>query len=171
MGLIRLGRKETSEDVIDDITFIQDMKHTKAGAWDRWDILLAASGYGWAYMIDTAAYLEGADLGPLHTLTASEMANLPETELIKAYRESGTDLKHFEPLQTERGQLAAGGFSRVLKSPVKIVWYNQTRVLTVYVPFEDEALIRRYVESVIRRNFGTKDEMKNAKPIPEKKTA
>lgn len=171
MGLIRLSRNKqtSSDDIIDDITYIQDLRHSKAGAWDQYDILLAARGYGWDYMTDTAAYLEKADLGPYDTLTVAEMANMPEKEIIQEYRDSGKDLKHFEGLQYERGQLAAGGISKALKSPVKIVWFNQTRVIRFFVTFEDETLIRKYAESVIRRNFGTKDEMKSAKPIPEKK--
>ena len=32
---------------------------------------------------------------------------------------------------------------------------------------DDEVLIKKYVETVIRRTFGTKDAMKLAKPIPK----
>ena len=63
--------------------------------------------------------------------------------------------------------LAVGGISRVLKAPVKIVWFNQTRILRFFTPVGDEQLMTRYIETVIRRTFGTKDAMKLAKPVPK----
>ena len=63
--------------------------------------------------------------------------------------------------------LAIGGISRTLKMPVKIVWFNQTRVLRFFTPVDDEMLLTKYIETVIRRTFGTKDAMKLAKPVPD----
>ena len=63
--------------------------------------------------------------------------------------------------------LAIGGISRTLMMPVKIVWFNQTRVLRFFTPVDDEILLTKYIETVIRRTFGTKDAMKLAKPVPD----
>ena len=141
------------------------MKHIH-GSWQQYDILLAASGYGWDYMVDTAAYMESADLDSISTITTAEMANMPEKELIDAYKKTQGSIRDFKRLSVEKGQLAVGGISRVLKAPVKIVWFNQTRVLRVFTTVDDELLITKYIETVIRRTFGTENSMKLAKPVP-----
>jgi hypothetical protein len=38
-------------------------------------------------------------------------------------------------------------------------------VLRVFSQIKDETLITKYVETIIRRTFGTKDAMKLAKPV------
>lgn len=156
-----------STDMLDDISFIQEMKHIH-GAWQQYDVLLAARGYGWDYMVDSAAYMESADLDDISTVTVAEMANMPATELIEYYREYSGNLKEFAQLSEEQGELAVGGISRVLKCPVKIVWFNQSRVLRLFTIIDDEVLLTKYIETVIRRTFGTKDAMKLAKTVPKK---
>lgn len=153
--------------MIDDISYIQAIKHIP-GVWQQYDVLLAAMGYGWGMMVDWATYMESADLDGVSTLTVAEMANMPETELIDDYRQCGRNLNEFDKLSVERGQLAIGGISRVLRAPVKIVWFNQTRVLRVFTLIDDEQLLTKYIETVIRRTFGTADAMKLAKPVPKK---
>ena len=155
-----------SSEMLDDISFIQELKHLR-GAWQQYDVLLAARGYGWQMMVDWAAYMKAADLDAISTVTVAEMANLPETELIGDYRQCGGGLKAFDKLSAEKGQLAIGGISRALRAPVKIVWFNQSRVLRVFTLIDDEPLVTRYIETVIRRTFGTKDAMKLAKPVPK----
>lgn len=150
------------EALLDDVSFIQDMKHIP-GTWQQYDVLLAARGYGWDYMVDSAAYMAAADLDAVSTLTVAEMANMPETELIEAYKTAGGSIRDFPPLASETGQLAIGGISRTLKVPVKLVWFNQTRVLRLFTWVGDETLVRKYIETVIRRTFGTKDAMKRAR--------
>ncbi len=156
-------KTEMCEEMLDDVSYIEDMKHTMNGVWQQYDVLLASRGYGWDYMVDTAAYMESADLDSISTITTSEMADMPETELIGAYRKTQGSIKHFDRLSVEQGQLALGGISRVLKAPVKIVWFNQTRVLRFFTPIDDDILMTKYVETVIRRTFGTGDAMKLAK--------
>ena len=48
---------------------------------------------------------------------------------------------------------------------VKIVWLNQTRVLRMFTPVNDEELLTRYAETVIRRSFGTAEAMKKYKKV------
>ena len=154
-----------NEELIDDVTYIREIKHIR-GKWQQYDVLLEARGYGWDYMVDTAAYMEGADLDNVSTVTTAPMGNMPETEHINEYRASQKSLKEFEPLSVEQGQLAIGGISRVLKAPVKIVWFNQTKILRVFSLVDDDVLMTKYIETVIRRTFGTPDEMKLAKLVP-----
>ena len=162
-----VNSQTTEEETIDDISFIKEMKHIRSGVWQQYDILLAAQGYGWEMMVGWAAYMESADLDAISTITVSELANMPSTELIDEYRKITGGLKSFKELSRERGMLAIGGISRTLKMPVKIVWFNQTRVLRFFTPVDDEILLTKYIETVIRRTFGTKDAMKLAKPVPD----
>ena len=158
--------ESAAEPMLDDVTFIQDMKHIP-GVWHQYDVLLAARGYGWGMMVDWANYIMTADLDAVSTITTAEIANAPETELIDKFRKAGTNLKQFDELANEKGVLAVGGISRTLKAPLKIVWFNQTRVLRLFTPDGDETLMRKYIETFIRRTFGTENAMKLAKPIPK----
>lgn len=53
----------------------------------------------------------------------------------------------------------------IIGGPVKIVWLNQTRVLRMFTPVNDEELLTRYAETVIRRSFGTAEAMKKYKKV------
>ena len=75
-------------------------------------------------------------------------------------------LQNFDKLDKEMGSLSIAGHSRTLNDDVKIVWYNQTNVLRVFTHINDETLVTKYVETFIRRTFGTPDAMKLAKPVP-----
>ena len=46
--------------------------------------------------------------------------------------------------------------------PVKIVWYNQTSALRFFTPENDDDRMNRYIETMIRRTFGTDDAMKKS---------
>ena len=158
------------EEELDDVFYIRDSRHTSSGPWQQYDYLLASRPYGWGYMVAQADYMAEADLKDVGTVTTAEMANMPETELIESLRSCGNRIADMPELQFERGQLAVGGMSRVLGlCPLKIVWFNQTNVLRIFtVPNNDELLLR-YAETVIRRSFGTPDAMKKAKPVPAPK--
>ena len=60
--------KAGTEEILDDISYIQEMKHIR-GPWQQYDVLLAARGYGWDTMVDWAAYMEPADLDAISTIT------------------------------------------------------------------------------------------------------
>lgn len=166
MNFFHKKGKAGTEEILDDISYIQEMKHIR-GPWQQYDVLLAARGYGWNTMVDWAAYMESADLDAISTITTAEMVNMPSTELIDQYRKEPNGIKNFAALKEEKGLLAIGGISRMLKAPVKIVWFDQTRVLRFFTPIDDEELLTKYIETAIRRTFGTKDAMKKAKPVPK----
>lgn len=51
---------------------------------------------------------------------------------------------------------------------MKIVGINQTEALRFFTSVDNDLLIKKYVETVIRRTFGTKHTMKLGKPIPDR---
>lgn len=157
-----------TDEYIDDITFIRAMKHIPSAPWHQYDILLAARGYGWENMIEWADYMSEADLENISEVTVGSMG-VTSNNITKSYLQNGGKCSRTPELSTECGILTVAGISKVLKAPLKIVWINQTQVLRFFTLIDDEALVSRYAETTIRRNFGTKDAMKLGKPIPEGK--
>ena len=161
-----------AETMLDDISYIQEIKHLHGNAgnvvWQQYDILLAAQHYDWETIVDWAAYMESADINMIESVVVADLAEARGTELAHVYNQNKVGLKNFEKLKTEKARLSIYGHSHTLNSSVQIVWFNQTRVLRVFTLIDDEIYITRYVETLIRRTFGTKDAMKLAKPIPKK---
>ena len=160
-----------AETMLDDISYIQEIKHLHENAgnvvWQQYDILLAAQHYDWETIVDWAAYMESADINMIESVIVADLAEAIGTELVHVYNQDKVGLKNFDKLKEEQGSLGIAGHSRALNGPVKIVWYNQLNVLRLFTTIDDELLIKKYVETVIRRTFGTKDAMKLAKPIPK----
>jgi len=154
-------------DEIDDLSYIRSIKHLMCGPWNQYDILLAASRYGWDYMVESADYLDNVDIDNIGTISVSTMIGTDETEYIDEYRASGESISSMESLKNEGSALGIGGMSKCIGGPVKIVWINQTNILRVFTTFDDEEKVNRYIETVIRRTFGTPDEMKKAKAVEE----
>ena len=159
------------ETMLDDISYIQEIKHLHGNAgnvvWQQYDILLAAQHYDWWTMVDWAAYMESADINMIESVVVADLAEAIGTELVHMYNQDKVGLKNFEKLKEEQARLSIYGHSHTLNSSVQIVWFNQTRVLRVITHIDDEIYITKYVETLIRRTFGTKDAMKLAKPIPK----
>lgn len=155
-----------AEEYLDDITFIREMKHIPAKPWHQYDILLAARGYGWDMIIDWADYMATADLEHITQVTTGSMG-AQEKNITESYNNSNGKCFGTPELKVEMGVLSIAGMSKTLKAPMKIVWINQTRMLRLFTMVNDEALITKYVETVIRRTFGTENAMKLGKPIPE----
>lgn len=101
-------------------------------------------------------------------MSISEIMGENEKELIDAFNASGKSIKAMKSLREEAGALGIGGMSKLVGAPVKIVWINQTGVIRIMTPINDEDLLTRYAESVVRRNFGTPDAMKKVKLNAEK---
>lgn len=160
---------QAAESVLDDTSYIQEMQHLsgKVGyvLWQQYDILLAARPYGWETMVDWADYMETADFDSIDSMVIGAPGE-QDIELAHVYNQNKVGLKNFDRLAKEQGSLSIAGHSRTLNDSVKIVWFNQTRVLRVFSLINDETLITKYVETLIRRTFGTSDAMKLAKPVP-----
>lgn len=163
----RQKKRIVTESFIDDDSYIESIQYLsgKVGiwVWQQYDILLAAQPYVWETMVDLAAYLETADINPIDSLTVSDMPNDEAVELSHVYNQSKVGLKNFDKLKDERGVLSISGHSHTLNNDVKIVWFNQSRGLRLFTRSNDETLVRKYVETLIRRTFGTPDAMKLAK--------
>jgi len=161
-----------AETMLDDISYIQEIKHLHENAgnvvWQQYDILLATQHYDWETIVDWAAYMESADINMIESVIVADLAEAIGTELAHVYNQNKVGLKNFEKLKKEKARLSIYGHSHTLNSSVQIVWFNQTRVLRVITHIDDEIYITKYVETLIRRTFGTKDAMKLAKPIPQK---
>lgn len=165
MGLMDIFRtkKNSESDIIEDMSYIADLHHIK-GPWHQYDFLLASQGYGWDYIIDSADYMIHSDLEQIGTISITKSLDSNMEELMDEFHSVGCVIKKMTTLSEEASTLGVGGISKMIGYPVKIVWINQSRVLRLFTPIDDEDLLARYAESVIRRNFGTKDAMKKAKP-------
>ena len=158
------------EPMLDDVSYIREIKRQPfiwaQVTWQQYDILLAARPYWWEAMVDWAAYMETADIESIESLIVSAPGE-EDTELAQEYNQNKVGLKNFDRLTKEMGSLSIAGHSRSLNDHVKIVWYNQTNVLRVFTHISDETLVTKYVETFIRRTFGTPDAMKLAKSVPQ----
>ena len=146
-----------ADTMLDDTSYIQEMKHLhgKVGfvTWQQYDILLATQPYGWETMVDWAAYMESADFDKIDSIIVADLNVDNGIELAHVYNQNKAGLKNFERLAEEKGSLSIAGHSRMLNDSVKIVWFNQTRVLRLFTHINDEPLITKYVETLIRRTF------------------
>ena len=159
---------QEAEIMLDDVSYIQEIKqlYGKVGIafWKQYDVLLATQHYGWDTIVDWAAYMESADIDKIDSIIVADLTDDSGIELAHVYNQNKGGLKNFERLKEEHGILSIAGHSRTLNDSVKIVWYNQTRALRVFTHIHDDVLITKYVETLVRRTFGTKDAMKLAKP-------
>lgn len=160
---------QIAPDRLNDITFIRDMKRFECGGWQQYDILLDAKPYGWTFAVDLADYISHAELKNISTLTVSRSPRGAETELLGAYHKCGSEIKQVYELAQEGSSLGIGGISDILGGPLKIVFFNQTNVLRMFAMTTDEELIKRYTETLVRRTFGTADQMKLGMPRKEDK--
>lgn len=183
-GCVHLGRKrydapftqqeetETSEktagEYLDDITFIRDMKHAVSGPWHQYDVLLAARGYGWDFMVRWADYMASADISNISEVLAGELQGRM-VNMTEQFRKNGNKLEGLAEISAERGTLSIAGNSQALQKPVKLVWINQTNTVRLFTLEEDALLVRKYVETAARWSFHTENAMKLGKPIPEDK--
>ena len=106
----------------------------------------------------------------LHSGDEASFRKMPgenDLELAHVYNQNKVGLKNFERIKEEYASLGISGRSRTLNDSVKIVWFNQTRILRIFTPINDETLITKYAETIIRRTFGTPDAMRLAKPVTQ----
>ena len=150
-----------ADTMLDDTSYIQEMKHLFGNVgiafWQQYDILLATQPYGWDTMVDWVAYMESSDIDKIDSIIVGDLNVDNGIELAHVYNQNKVGLKNYERLKEECGMLSIAGHSRTLNDSIKIVWANQTRVLRLFTHINDETLITKYVETVIRRTFCTKE--------------
>ena len=160
--------EKAAEEYLDDITFIQDLKHTVSGQWHQYDVLLAARGYGWDFMIRWADYMASADISHISEVVVGNLGGRNEN-ITESFLKNENKLAGLAEISTERSMLSIAGNSQVMHTLMKIVWVNQTNTFRLFTLEKDELLIKKYVETAVRQSFHTKDAMKLGKPIPERK--
>lgn len=164
-------RDVPASDYLDDVTFIKIMRHIAVpdSVWQQYDVLLDAQSYGWDTMKDWADYMASADLEQITEVETGTMGT-EKQNVTQSYTAHGGKCKETPELDVEQGMLSIAGISRILQLPVKIVWINQTRILRLFTIKEDDLQMRKYVETMARRSFGTENAMKLGKPAPSKET-
>lgn len=152
-------------EFLDDVTFITGLRHiaTPDGCWQQYDVVLSASGYGWDMMKDWADYLSRADLEHISEVNTGIMGSAKS--VTQSYIDHGERCAQLPELDVEQGILSIVGMSRVLCAPVKVVWINQTNQLRLFTTVDNELTVKKYIETMVRRNFGTENAMKLGKPI------
>lgn len=161
------GKNKKEADRLSDVSFIQSVEHIE-GPWHQYDFTLAARGYSWGYILDTAEYLIHTDLLNVGTVSLSPGIGEPDRECVREFRECGESFKAMPSLKDEGSALGIGGESRALGGmALKIVWFNQSNLIRLFIHLDDEDQLTRYAETVVRRTFGTDDAMKKAKPLPK----
>lgn len=159
--------KNLPTDFLDDITFIREIKHIPAGPWHQYDVLLESSCYGWDMMKDWADYMAEADLEHISQVTSGSRGE-QAIDVTASYLSNGGKCKNTPELNVVMGMLSVAGTSKTLTAPMKIVWINQTQVLRFFTLLDDELMVKKYVETMVRRTFETENAMKLGKPIPKK---
>ena len=151
---------------LDDYAFVGDVNHIVNGPWHQYDIVLNARGYGWDYAVDWVAYLANADLKNISEVTVGNMG-ISSSDITASWVSNNFDFKNTPELSVEAGTLSVAGMSSTIGAPTKIVLFNQTHVMRLFTLVDDETLIRKYVETCVRRSFGTENAMKLGKPFPQ----
>lgn len=169
MGLFDLFKNKEKKEAPakeENISYIREIEHI-VGPWHQYDIILAARGYGWEYILDSAEYMIKADLMNIGTVSLSSDTSTLDKECIAEFRECENSIRKMDILKEEGLLLGVGGMSKTFGGmPLKIVWLNQTNIIRIMTPVDDEAAIGLYAETVIRRSFGTPDAMKAYRKIP-----
>lgn len=159
-------------EYLEDISFIRNMHHISPGGtiWQQYDVVLDARGYGWDMMKDWADYMAEADLEQISQVTAGTLG-AQEQNITDSYASHGGKCKQTPELETEQGFLSIAGTSKVLGAPMKIVWINQTNTLRFFTLDKSDFRMLKYIETMVRRTFGTADAMKLGKPLEEEEPA
>lgn len=106
----------------------QLMHTAAAGPWKQFDYRWPHR-FGYDYMLRSAQWLMDHGL-PARTLTTAAITGTPETEHAQQLQE-GLSLK--ECAGREAGVLALGGFDEGVHGMLKIVWFNQTDLVRVFI--------------------------------------
>ncbi|MCQ2497239.1 MAG: hypothetical protein MJ131_11685 [Lachnospiraceae bacterium] len=101
------------------------------------------------------------DLVNIGTISVTQLAGSQAKEYISAYKANGENIDLIDELKKEASMLGVGGMSRALGGiPLKIVWINQTNLIRIMTPANDTEFMICYMETVIRRSFGSADALK-----------
>lgn len=160
-----MTQNNNNANVLDEASYIHAVEHI-VGHWHQYDFTLATKGYGWEYILSSAEYMVEADLFNIGTISVTPAAGSPIKEYVSDYKATGENISLISGLKNEESMLGVGGMSKALGGvPLKIVWINQTNLIRIMTPVDDAEFMIRYMETVIRRSFGTADALKKGNTI------
>lgn len=124
-------------------------KHSKSeNGWLSMDYA-ATWRYGYDFMLD-AAQMVLADFGEdLQRAAKAETAGLPFVEILDEVNACGGRLRECKVLKEECGAIAIAGISGVMECPMQLVFYNQTNMVRLDIPFAqipEEALSQKILD-------------------------
>lgn len=155
------------DEMLDDTSFITDVSVVQNGNQFLYTFRLTG-GYGWDYIRDSVDHLFTQDLEK-ETFNLSVGDFNTFTDITKSYLKGRKTGENSLEWARERGRAKLFGKSKSLKSFVSVFFYNQTQILKLFLPLENKEIATAYIETLIRRSFGTPDQLKLAKPIPPRK--
>lgn len=160
-----MNQNSNKMGILNDASYIYAVEHI-VGPWHQYDFTLATKGYGWEYIISSAEYIVNADLYDIGTISVTPLAGSLTKEYVSDYKENGENISSLTELKHEASMLGVGGMSKALGGmPLKIVWINQTNIIRIMTPVDDVEFMICYMETVIRRSFGTADSLKKGNTI------
>lgn len=150
------------EEFLDSYTWLEDVKHSMSGSWHVYDVTFFAGGYDWNYVKDSAEYMIRNDLTKVVEVKVADSA---EYNITNEFMQYGS-LLTTPSMNCEYNVISVAGFSKVLNKNMMIIWFTNARILKFITEFDDETLLRKYAETMLRQNFGTENEMKTGRPVP-----
>ena len=163
-----MNQNNDTTNVLNDASYIYAVEHI-VGSWHQYDFTLATKGYGWEYILSSAKYMIEADLCNIGTISVTPLIGSQTKEYVGDYKANGEDISLIAELKNEASMLGIGGMSKALGGmPLKIVWINQTNLIRIMTPADDVEFMIRYMETVIRRSFGTAEALKRGNTFIER---
>ncbi len=144
---------------LQDVSCIANIRRVSADPLPIYVVTLSDL-YGWEYIKEAVDYMVSADIPKVSRLIA--VVDEVEKDLTASYKKSRKKGRPCPELEQESGSLHLVGRSERLDASIRITWHNQTRVLWITTQIDSIELIERYVETMVRRSFGTPDELKRA---------
>ncbi len=152
------------EEMLDDTSFITAVLRERNHGMYTYTFRLTG-GYGWDYMRDAVDHLFNCDIEQDSVrLSVGDVGT--STDITKGYLKSKKTGQIPLAWSREHGYASIFGKSKSLKCFISVFFYNQTQILKLSFPLENEKIAVAYAETIIRRSFGTPDQLKLAKPIP-----
>ena len=154
------------KETLNDTSFITDVSTSQNGKFSSY-VFRITKGYDWEYICSSVDYLFSSDLDKEHS-SIMVLDNGDYTDITKEYLK-GIKTGNPPPIWTrEHGGVNITGKSKALKNFVSIFLYNQNQYLEFKFSLANEKVATAYIETLIRRSFGTRDQLKLAKPIAPK---
>ena len=154
MGLFDIFKKKAKEDK----TYIHAVSHAACGPWHQYDVLLNIPIYGWEYMLNWADYMVSSDMKQIDQVTVSGIGT--EDKNITSEFDADKGIKAMPTVADEYAMFGLAGVSNMTRGPIKIVWFNQTKMLRFFVTTRNDEFILKYTDTMVGRTFGTDKQMR-----------